>query len=131
LGYLEGGIQAWKQAGKDIETIDSVNTETFAKIFKTENIKVLDVRKDGEYQSEHLEGENVNHFALDYINNNMHTINKNEAYYVHCAGGYRSVIAVSILKARGFDNLTNIAGGFADLKKIGLPTSNYVCPSTL
>ena len=131
LGYLEGGLQAWEKAGKDIETIESIDAETFSEIFKSQNIKVLDVRKDGEYQSEHLEGDNVKHFALDYINDNMNAINKNETYYVHCAGGYRSVIAASILKARGFNNLVDVAGGFADLKKTDLPKTNYVCPTTL
>ena len=69
--------------------------------------------------------------ALDYINDNMNHIDKNKKYYIHCAGGYRSVIAISILKARGFDNLIDIAGGFAAIKNSGLPITNYVCPSTL
>ncbi|MDC1365379.1 rhodanese-like domain-containing protein, partial [Algibacter sp.] len=76
-------------------------------------------------------GNSIQHFALDYINENMHAINKNNTYYVHCAGGYRSVIAVSILKARGFNNLIDVAGGFAAIKQSDLPTTNFVCPSTL
>ncbi|WP_396600349.1 rhodanese-like domain-containing protein [Algibacter sp. R77976] len=131
LGYLKGGIEAWQNAGKDIEVIASVPVDTFSKAYKNENIHVLDVRKDGEYQSEHLEGEQVQHFALDYINDNMDVIDKNKTYYVHCAGGYRSVIAASILKARGFNNLIDVAGGFAAIKDSDLPTTNYVCPSTL
>ncbi len=131
LGYLEGGIDAWKTAKKDIETINSISAEEFYKHSKNENINVLDVRKDGEYKSEYLEGDYVQHFALDYINDNMNHIDKNKKYYIHCAGGYRSVIAVSILKARGFDNLIDIAGGFAAIKNSGLPITNYVCPTTL
>ncbi|GAA4230459.1 MBL fold metallo-hydrolase [Postechiella marina] len=131
LGYLEGGIEAWKHAGKDIETITSISVDAFNKEFNTKTINVLDVRKDGEYSSEHLVGEQVQHFALDYINENMNAIDKDKTYYVHCAGGYRSVIAASILKARGFNNLIDIAGGFAAIKQTELPITNYVCPSTL
>ena len=131
LGYLESGIEGWKAAGKDIETIQSISVDAFSKHFNTEDIKVLDVRKDGEYNSEHLKGDNVKHFALDYINDNMNSIDKNQTYYLHCAGGYRSVIAASILKARGFDNLIDIAGGFGAIKNSDLPTTDFVCPSTL
>ncbi|TBN00419.1 MBL fold metallo-hydrolase [Hyunsoonleella flava] len=131
LGYLEGGIKAWKNAGKDIETITSISAEEFANQFKNDSIHVLDVRKDGEFSSEHLEGDNVQHFALDYINDNMNSIDKEKRYHLHCAGGYRSVIAASILKARGFDNLVDIAGGFGAIKKTDLPTTDFVCPSTL
>ena len=131
LGYLDGGLDAWKAAGKDIETITSISAETFSSRFNTSSIKVLDVRKDGEYKSEHLVGKNVQHFALDFINDNMNTIDKQETYYMHCAGGYRSVIAASILKARGFDKLVDIDGGFAAIKKTGLQVSEYVCPSKL
>lgn len=131
LGYLEGGIAAWKAAGKDIETIESISVDAFSKHFKNENINILDVRKDGEYKSEHLESENVQHFALDYINDNMNAIDKDKNYYIHCAGGYRSVIAASILKARGFNNLVDIAGGFGAIKNSDLPTTDFVCPTTL
>ncbi|WP_298499653.1 MBL fold metallo-hydrolase [uncultured Algibacter sp.] len=131
LGYLEGGIDAWKKAGKDIETIESIPVDEFSKAYKNNSIHILDVRKDGEYKSEHLEGDQVQHFALDFINENMNAINKDKTYYIHCAGGYRSVIAASILKARGFENLIDVAGGFNAIKNSDLPTTNYVCPSTL
>ncbi|AUP80899.1 MBL fold metallo-hydrolase [Flavivirga eckloniae] len=130
LGYLKGGIQAWKDAGKDIETIESISVDEFSNRFKSGDITTLDVRKDGEYKSEHLEGDSVQHFALDYINDNMNAIDKTKTYHLHCAGGYRSVIAASILKARGFD-VIDIAGGFAAIKKTDLPTTAFVCPSTL
>ena len=129
LGFLEGGIDAWKAAGKDVETLDSISAEEFAERVKTQEFNILDVRKDGEYASSHLE--NAQHFALDYINQNMNQIDKNKTYYVHCAGGYRSVIASSILKARGFNNLVDIAGGFDAIKNTDLPTTDFVCPSTI
>jgi len=129
LGYLEGGIDAWKAAGKDIETLASISAEEFANRAKASDINVLDVRKDGEYQSMHLE--NAQHLSLDFINEKMNEINKDKTYYVHCAGGYRSVIAASILKARGFDKLVDIAGGFGAIKQTDLTTTEFVCPSTL
>ncbi|AUS06101.1 MBL fold metallo-hydrolase [Pseudotamlana carrageenivorans] len=131
LGYLKGGMAAWKKAGKDVESITSINVDEFSSRFKSDSIQVLDVRKDGEYKSQHLEGDNIKHFPLDYINDNMSAIDKNQEYYVHCAGGYRSVIAASILKARGFNKLIDVAGGFGAIKNADLPTTNFVCPSTL
>jgi len=128
LGYLSGGIQAWKASGKDTESINSISAEEFSEK-GIENLNVLDLRKDGEYKSTHLE--NAQHFALDFINDKMNVINKNKTYHLYCAAGYRSVIASSILKARGFNDLTNIEGGFEAIKKTSLPVSEYVCPSTL
>jgi glyoxylase-like metal-dependent hydrolase (beta-lactamase superfamily II)/rhodanese-related sulfurtransferase len=92
LGYLEGGIDAWTASGREIETLESISAETFASIAKESEINVLDVRKDGEYNSMHLE--NAQHFSLDFINDNMNAISNDDTYYVHCAGGYRSVIAI-------------------------------------
>jgi glyoxylase-like metal-dependent hydrolase (beta-lactamase superfamily II)/rhodanese-related sulfurtransferase len=129
LGYLEGGLDSWKASGKEIDTLESISAEEFEKRANASELNVLDVRKDGEYKSMHLE--NVQHFALDYINNQMNEIDKDKTYYLHCAGGYRSVIAASILKARGYHNLVDIAGGFGAIKKTGLPTTDFVCPSTL
>ena len=131
LGYLKGGMDAWTASGRDIETIESISADEFSEHFKNNTINVLDVRKDGEYKSEYLDGDTVQHFALDYINDNMNAIDKNQTYYVHCAGGYRSVIAASILKARGFDNLVDIAGGFEAIKNTGLSTTDFVCPNSL
>jgi glyoxylase-like metal-dependent hydrolase (beta-lactamase superfamily II)/rhodanese-related sulfurtransferase len=129
LGYLEGGIEAWKAAGKDVETLESISAEEFANRVKTQNVNILDVRKDGEYQSSHIE--DAQHFALDYINQNMNQVDKNKTYHIHCAGGYRSVIAASILKARGYKNLVDVAGGFGAIKNTDLPLTDFVCPSTL
>lgn len=129
LGYLEGGIDAWKSTGKEVETLESISAHEFANRVKNQNVHILDVRKDGEYSASHIE--NAQHFALDYINQNMNQIDKDKTYHIHCAGGYRSVIAVSILKARGFDNLVDVAGGYSDIKKTDLPLTDFVCPSTL
>jgi hydroxyacylglutathione hydrolase len=129
LGYLEGGLDSWKASGREIDTLESISAEEFEKRANASELNVLDVRKDGEYKSMHLE--NAQHFALDYINNQMNQIDKDKTYYLHCAGGYRSVIAASILKARGYHNLVDIAGGFGAIKKTGLPTTDFVCPSTL
>ncbi|MEP5255422.1 MAG: MBL fold metallo-hydrolase [Winogradskyella arenosi] len=129
LGYLEGGLDAWKGAGKDVSSLESISAEDFAQRAKADSLHILDVRKDGEYQSTHLE--DATHFPLDLINDNMDAINKDDTYYVHCAGGYRSVIAASILKARGYNNLIDIAGGFGAIKKTDLKTTDFVCPSTL
>jgi glyoxylase-like metal-dependent hydrolase (beta-lactamase superfamily II)/rhodanese-related sulfurtransferase len=129
LGYLKGGIDAWVASKKDIDTLESISAEEFSDIAKKANINILDVRKDGEYKSMHIE--NAQHFALDYINEQMNEVDSKKTYYVHCAGGYRSVIAISILKSRGFHNLVDIAGGFGAIKKTDLKTTDYVCPSTL
>jgi glyoxylase-like metal-dependent hydrolase (beta-lactamase superfamily II)/rhodanese-related sulfurtransferase len=129
LGYLQGGIEAWVSSGRDIETLESISAETFANLVKSGGINILDVRKDGEYTASHLE--DAQHFALDFINNNMNQVHKNKTYHIHCAGGYRSVIAASILKAKGYNNIVDIAGGFGAIKKTDLPTTDFVCPSTL
>ncbi len=128
LGYLEGGIDTWKASGRDIASIESISAEEFAVRFKN-NINVLDVRKDGEYKAKHIE--DVQHFALDYINEHMHEIDQGTEYHIHCAGGYRSVIAASILKSRGFHKVIDVAGGFGAIKKTDLPLTEFVCPSTL
>ncbi|WP_047551327.1 MBL fold metallo-hydrolase [Psychroserpens sp. Hel_I_66] len=129
LGYLEGGIETWISEGKEIDTLKSISAETFAERAKQGSVNILDVRKDGEFQSMHLE--DAQHFALDYINEQMSEVSKDKTYHIHCAGGYRSVIAASILKARGFHNLVDIAGGFGAIKDTDLPMTDFVCPSTL
>ncbi|NER17878.1 MBL fold metallo-hydrolase [Spongiivirga citrea] len=127
LGYLEGGLDTWKAAGKDIETLKSIKAEEFSKDFKNKEINVLDVRKDGEFNAAHIE--NVQHFALDFINEHMSEVDRDKEYYVHCAGGYRSVIAASILKARGFNKLIDVAGGFGAIKQTDLPIVETACSS--
>jgi hydroxyacylglutathione hydrolase len=131
LGYLEGGMDAWITSKKETDHLISISAEEFSQKTKAGKLHILDVRKDGEYNSMHLKIDGLQHFALDYINQQMNQIDPHKTYHIHCAGGYRSVIAASILKARGFHNIIDIAGGFAALKKTDLPLSEFVCPSTL
>ena len=127
LGYLDGGMEAWIQAGKTTEQITSITAKEFEQRFNTKSIAVLDVRKDGEYNSAHLEGDHIEHLSLDSIHQKIQGIESQKNYHVYCGGGYRSVIATSILKANGFSNVIDIAGGFAALKKTQLPMVNRVC----
>lgn len=129
LGFLSGGIQSWIDSGKEVDSMESVSAETFEKELNENQRPVFDVRKDGEFEAEHLEV--AHHTALDFLNDHLAEFPKDEPFYVHCAGGYRSVIAGSILKARGIHNLINVEGGFGAIKKTNLKTTNYVCPSTL
>lgn len=130
-GYLEGGMDAWIKAGKEVDKITSISADAFADILKeAPTLRVFDVRKKSEYDSEHVVG--VENTPLDFINDHMAEFDKNRANYIHCAGGYRSMIAASILKARGYDNIVDVAGGFAAIKTTGkLPLTEYVCPTTL
>lgn len=131
IGYLKGGIEAWKKAGKEIDEIKSINADQLAEIMKKDKgINILDVRKPGEYQSEHVE--NAENAPLDFINDSMLKVDKDKTYYVHCAGGYRSMIFASVLKARGYDKLIDINGGFKEIKESGeIKVTDYVCPTTL
>ncbi|HQV65149.1 MAG TPA: rhodanese-like domain-containing protein, partial [Candidatus Paceibacterota bacterium] len=131
LGYLQGGFDAWKSADKDIDTIKSITAEEFAEAESNDpEINILDVRKKSEYDSEHIA--NAENTPLDYINNSMSMIDKSKTYYVHCAGGNRSMIFASILKARGYDNLIDVDGGFGAIKASGkFKITDYVCPTTM
>ena len=130
LGYLDGGFEAWKDAGKEIDTIKSVSVEDVAEIMEKQEVNMLDVRKASEYNSEHvLDAMNA---PLDYINDSMLKVDKNKTYFVNCAAGYRSMIFISILQARGYRNLIDVQGGFAAMKESGLfKVTDYVCPTTL
>ena len=126
IGFLDGGFDAWKSSGKEVDALAQVTAEELKGIA---DATVVDVRKSGEYLSEHLiDAINV---ELDYINDQMSSVPQEGTFYVHCAGGYRSVIASSILKARGYHNMVDVAGGFKAIKEAGLNVSDYVCPSTL
>jgi len=131
IGYLNGGFETWKKAGKEIDTIKSISVDEFAAIVeKNSDINILDVRKKSEYDSEHIIGAET--APLDYINDSMLKVNKDKTYYVHCAGGYRSMVFNSILRARGYENLIDVAGGFKAIKESGkFKVSDYVCPSTM
>ena len=129
LGYLEGGMTAWIEAGKTTEQITSITVKEFEKRFNTNPIAVLDVRKDGEYNATHLEGDHVQHLPLDNIYQKIKEIKTQKTYHIYCGGGYRSVIAASILKTNGFLNVIDIAGGFAALRKAQLPMVDGFCSS--
>jgi hydroxyacylglutathione hydrolase len=115
IGYLRGGIDAWKNAGKKTETVKSIPAEQFLDHYR-KGAKTLDVRKPGEYESAHLT--QAISEPLDFIYNWINEVDKSNPYMVHCAGGYRSMIAVSILKAKGFKDLTDVRGGFAAISKL-------------
>lgn len=130
IGYLKDGMDAWKQAGKEVDTITSISAETFAQRFEQNNtIKVVDVRKPGEFQAEHVE--TAQSAPLDYLNEHLAELPKEDPMYLHCAGGYRSMIAASILKARGFEKVVNVEGGFKAISETSVPKTAFVCPSTL
>ncbi len=129
LGFLKGGIEAWRSAGRDTDTVERIDAEEFARRFHTGKIRVVDVRKDGEYTAEHVDG--AWHASLQYINQNLAAFSKDETNYVHCAGGYRSMIAASLLKARGYHNLVEVRGGFNAIKKTDVKVTDHVCPSTI
>ena len=126
IGFLDGGFDAWKNSGKEVDALSQVTAEELKGI---EGATVVDVRKSGEYLSEHLI--DAIHVELDYINDQMASVPQEGTFYVHCAGGYRSVIASSSLKARGYHNMVDVAGGFKAIKEAGLKVSDYVCPTTL
>lgn len=129
IGYLDGSFQSWKKAGKEYDTITSITAEEFANRFEDNKDVVFDVRKNGEFTAEHVDG--AKNTPLDNINDHLSEFPDNKNFYVHCAGGYRSVIAASILKSRGIHNLIDVGGGYGAIKKTDVPVTDYVCPSTL
>lgn len=127
IGYLKGGIEEWIKSGRETDHIESVTAEELAG--RSEH-NILDVRRESEYSAEHLL--NADNVPLDYINNSMSKLDKDKTYYVHCAGGYRSMIFNSILRARGFHQLIDVKGGFKAIKESGkFEISSFVCPGTM
>jgi len=114
LGYLSGGFEAWKTSGKEIDTLPSVPANVLEQQIDKDAL-VFDVRRPGEYEAEHIE--NVPSTPLDFLNDHISEFPTNKDFYVHCAGGYRSVIAASILKARGYNKVIDVAGGYGAIKK--------------
>ena len=126
LGYLKGGIKTWKSKGLKTSSITSIDPQKLESEF--ENISLIDVRKPNEYNTESVKG--AINLPLDFIYNNIQNYNSNNKYYIHCQSGYRSVIASSILKANGINNVIDIAGGFKLIKEsTGLELSDFNCPS--
>ena len=129
LGYLEDGIHAWKASGGATDSIKNIGSHDFTGLYDTEKLHVLDVRKESEYESQHIIG--AQSLPLDFIYNHLKEVKPNMTYYVYCAGGYRSVIACSILKMRGFKNIINIDGGFNEIKKSCIKVTEYKEPVTM
>ena len=128
LGYLKGGFEAWKKAAMEYDVVSSITAETFKKELEGGNQAVFDVRKESEYLSEHVL--DANNTPLDFLNDHLAEFPE-KPFFVHCAGGYRSMIAASILKSRGIHNLIDVQGGFKAIQEAGVKVSEFVCPSTL
>jgi rhodanese-related sulfurtransferase len=129
IGFLAGGFETWKKAGKEFDKVSSIPATDFKGLLdsNTEAV-VFDVRKEGEYEAEHLA--RAKHTPLDYLNDHIGAFDSEDTMFVHCAGGYRSMIAISILKSRGIHNVIDIAGGMKSILEAGIETTDFVCPST-
>jgi rhodanese-related sulfurtransferase len=127
LGYLKDGIEAWKEAGFETDSIHTISPSAFANKLNAKSV-VVDARKPSEYEAEHVE--NAINIPLDTINENFQSIPKGDDFFLHCAGGYRSVIMASILKSRGIHNLINIEKGMSGIKQTSVSCTKFVCPST-
>jgi hydroxyacylglutathione hydrolase len=127
IGHLEGGFEAWKQSGKEIDAVARINADEFAQ--KYDKVKVIDVRKRSEFGSEHVT--TASNIPLNELNNHLSEIPKNEPFILYCGSGYRTMIAASILKQRGWDNFVDVRGGFKAISETSVPRTEYVCPTTL
>jgi glyoxylase-like metal-dependent hydrolase (beta-lactamase superfamily II)/rhodanese-related sulfurtransferase len=127
LGYLNGGFEAWKASGKEVDTVHRITPDEFASKFEAGKSMVIDVRKESEYEAEHVE--DAYSKPLAYINDWTKDIQPDQHFFMHCAGGYRSMIAASILQARGYRNFTEIEGGFGAISKTEVPKTDFVCQS--
>ncbi len=128
LGYLNGGISSWIEAGYKTDSIRSVSPEEFSKNYTSKTL-VIDARNPGEYQAEHVK--DAHNIPLDRINENIENIPVSDEFYLHCAGGYRSVIMASILKLNGIHHFINVEKGMNGIKQTDIPCTQFVCPSTL
>lgn len=129
IGHLKGGFEAWKDAAKEIDIINRITAEEFEKSLKTGKGTIIDIRKASEYSAEHVE--DAFNKPLSIINEWIQDINPNEHFFIHCAGGYRSMIAASILQARGFHNFSEIEGGFNAITKTNISKTDFVCQSKM
>ena len=127
LGYLNGGFETWKASGKEVDTVHRITPDEFAAKFEAGKSMVIDVRKESEYEAEHVE--DAYSKPLAYINDWTKDIQPDQHFFMHCAGGYRSMIAASILQARGYRNFTEIEGGFGAISKTEVPKTDFVCQS--
>ncbi len=129
IGYLEGGFAAWEGEGREVDQLETMDLTTFESQYQTNpQMAILDVRKPGEFSAEHIE--TAQSFPLDYINEKMSEIGTDKKYHLHCRSGYRSTVAASILKSRGFENIVDVIVSFDDISQSKIPTGDFVCPST-
>ena len=129
IGYLKGGFATWKNSGKEVDTINRITTDEFESKLKNDQLQVIDFRKKSEFDSEHVEG--AKNIPLNEINKHLAELPKEGNFMIHCAGGYRSMIAASILKQRGWDHFLEVRGGLAAIKEKDVAVTDYVCPTTL
>lgn len=129
LGFLKGSFNAWKDSGKETDSVNRISAQQFEKEIKGKQAKIIDVRKESEYHAEHVD-EALNK-PLAYINEWINLIDPTEHFYLHCAGGYRSMMAASILQARGYRNFSEIEGGFSAISQTDIPVSDFVCQSKI
>ena len=128
VGYLKGGFDAWKAAGKPVDTMVRISAEEFAARYAMKPL-VFDVRKKSEFEAEHVVG--ALNIPLNQLNNHLAEIPKDTPFILHCAGGYRSMIAASMLKARGWESFVDVADGFAGIRNTNVPRTAFVQPTTL
>jgi hydroxyacylglutathione hydrolase len=129
IGYLSGGYEAWLKAGKIVDTVERISAQLFEQNFDDNDDLVFDIRRESEYTAEHVN--NAINKPLSYINEWIKEIDPQKHFFMHCAGGYRSMIAASILQARGYRNFTEIAGGYKAIAETKVPKTDFVCPSKL
>ncbi|WP_461532540.1 MBL fold metallo-hydrolase [Sinomicrobium sp.] len=121
LGYLQGGFEAWKSEGREYDIVNAVSAQELEKQYAAGGVSIFDVRKESEYENTHIRGAHLT--PLDFINDHLEEFPEEETFYVHCAGGYRSMIAASILKSRGIHNFADVLGGFAAIKDTDIAIS--------
>lgn len=129
IGYLQGGFEAWQKAGKLIDHVQRISAQALSEQYQQAPLPIFDIRKISEFQSEHLEA--AINIPLNDLEQQLDRLPKDQAFVVHCAGGYRSMIAASLLKKKGYQNFVDVIGGFAAIKETSMPKTDYVCPSTL
>ncbi|MFM1828647.1 MAG: hypothetical protein RL624_888 [Bacteroidota bacterium] len=129
IGYLQGGFEAWQKAGKLIDHVQRISAQSLSEQYQQAPLPIFDIRKISEFQSEHLEA--AINIPLNDLEQQLDRLPKDQAFVVHCAGGYRSMIAASLLKKKGYQNFVDVIGGFAAIKETSMPKTDYVCPSTL
>ena len=129
IGYLQGGFEAWQKAGKLIDHVQRISAQALSEQCQQAPLPIFDIRKISEFQSEHLEA--AINIPLNDLEQQLDRLPKDQAFVVHCAGGYRSMVAASLLKKKGYQNFVDVIGGFAAIKETSMPKTDYVCPTTL